>query len=44
MKKLKSLLKKTQIKWDFLYEREFWKLHHCRLKFIITLKIEMVYT
>ena len=43
MKKLKSLLKKTR-KVRLLYEMEFCKIHHCRLKFIVTLKIEMVYT
>ena len=41
MKRLKSLLKKTRI--VRLFGREFRKIHHCHLKFIVTLKIEMVY-
>ena len=45
MKKLKSSLKKTRIvRLSLLYRREFRKIHHCHLKFIVTLKIEIVYT
>ena len=43
MKKLESLLKKTR-KVRLFVEGEFWKIQHCRLKFIVMLKIEMVYT
>ena len=43
MKKLKSLLKKTRKVRLFVW-KGILKRHHCRLKFIVTLKIEMVYT
>ena len=43
MKKLKSLLKKTRKARLFVW-KEVLKIHHCRLKFIVTLKREMVYT
>ena len=40
IKKLKSLLQKTRKVRLFLYGRAFGKIHYCRLKFIVTLKIE----
>ena len=43
IKKLKSLLQKTR-KVRLLYGMVFGKIHHCRLKFIVALKIEKVYT
>ena len=43
MKKLKSLLKKTRKVRLFVW-KGILKIHHCRLKFIVTLNIEMVYT
>ena len=43
MNKLKSLLQKTR-KLTLFYGRVFGKIHHCRLKFIVTLKMENVYS
>ena len=40
IKKLESLLQKTRKVRLFLYGRAFGKIHYCRLKFIVTLKIE----
>ena len=41
MKKLKALLQKTREVRVFVYVSVFGKIHHCRLKFIVTLKMQM---
>ena len=43
MDKLKSFLRKTR-KVTLFVRKSIRKIHHCRLKFIVTLKIEKVYT
>ena len=44
IKRLESLLQKTRKVRLFLYGRAFGKIHYCRLKFIVTLKTEKVYS
>ena len=44
MKKLKFFVEENTESETFCMEGNSEKIHHCRLKFIVTLKIEMVYT